>query len=217
MSVTAKRPPGTAAVILAAGQSTRMGDENKLLKELAPGIPVIRRTVENARERGLDPLYVVTGHQDEKIRAVLAGLGCRFVHNSEFAEGLSGSVRAGFRQAVSDGASGVLVLLGDMPFLPAGAVDAVLAAAAADPGKVVQAVHNGKPAHPVWLPAGIAGEMERLDGDRGMRSLIGERGGTMSAVEVDVAAIIDIDTPEDFAAALRQADAQGLKPRSDRQ
>jgi molybdenum cofactor cytidylyltransferase len=190
-----------ATVVLAAGQSTRMGSENKLLMEIEPGVPVIRRTVEHALEIGLTPLYVVTGHEAAEIRAALSDLDCRFVHNPAFADGLSGSVRAGFRQAVSDGASGVLVLLGDMPFLPAEAVEAVLEEAAADPGKPVQAVHAGKPAHPVWLPSGLSETVNRLAGDRGMRSLVAETGGEMVAVEVGDDAVVDIDTPKDFAAA----------------
>jgi len=205
MNEMPKRPRKTATVVLAAGQSTRMGSANKLLKEIEPGVPVIRRTVERALENRLEPLYVVTGHEAEKVRSALFGLDCRFVHNPRFADGLSGSIRAGFREAVADGASGILVVLGDMPFLPAKAIEAVLSIAAADPANVVQAVHGGKPAHPVWLPARIAGLVESLVGDRGVRSLIEELGGEMTAVEVADAAILDIDTPEDFIAARQRA------------
>lgn len=182
-----------------------MGAENKLLQELEPGVPVIRRSVERALANALTPLYVVTGHEAEGVRDALAGLDCRFVHNPGFADGLSGSIRAGFQKAVAEGASGVLVLLGDMPFLPASAVEAVLAAAADDPHKIVQAVHAGKPAHPVWLPADVADLVERLDGDRGVRSLAAETGGDMIDVEVPDAAIVDIDTPEEFVIARQRA------------
>ena len=198
-----KRPDDMATVILAAGRSTRMGAENKLLKEIEPGVPVVRRTVGNASACGLEPLYVVTGHEAGRVEAALAGLDCRFVRNPDYAGGLSGSIRAGFRQAVADGASGVLVLLGDMPFLPGEAVDAVLSAAADDPEKIVQAVHGASPAHPVWLPATIAGLVEKLDGDRGVRSLVAEIRGEMISVEVAGAAQVDIDTPEDFDAAMQ--------------
>lgn len=208
MNSALKRSGRAAAVILAAGRSTRMGPENKLLQEIVPGIPVIRRTVELARACGLNPIYVVTGHEAGKVRAALDGLACQFVHNPDYARGLSGSVRAGFRQAVADGAPGILILLGDMPFLPTTAIEAILVAAVADPGSVVQAVHHGRPAHPVWLPARIAAEVERLDGDRGMRCLVEDSGGAMTSVEVDAAAAFDIDTPEDLAAARQRADAR---------
>ncbi|GAB4349197.1 MAG: NTP transferase domain-containing protein [Oricola sp.] len=201
------RPRRAAAVLLAAGRSTRMGGENKLLKEIEPGIPVVRRAVERALASGLAPFYVVTGHEAGKVRDALAGLGCRFVHNPDYAQGLSGSIRTGFRRAVADGACGVLVLLGDMPFLPMASVEAVLAAAAGHPGKVVQAVHAGKPAHPVWLPAEAGDLLERLEGDRGVRSLLAQSGGGMIDVEVPDTATVDIDTPADFLAARRRAGA----------
>jgi molybdenum cofactor cytidylyltransferase len=100
-----------------------------------------------------------------------------------------------------------LVLLGDMPFLPRAAVEAVLKTAAANPQQVVQAVHDGKPAHPVWLPDCAENLLERLDGDRGVRSLIAETGGQMIDVEVGGEAVIDLDTPQDFAAADARAPA----------
>lgn len=198
-------PKGAAAVVLAAGRSTRMGDANKLLLEIEPGVPVIRRTVERAPQSGLDCVLVVTGHDADAVKAALAGLSCRFVHNPDFADGLSGSIRAGFRAAVDGGASGVLVMLGDMPFLPEQAIAAVLSAAAVDPQCAVQAVHAGKPAHPIWLPARLIALADDLRGDRGLRGVIAQRGEAMRDVEVEGAATEDIDTPQDFAAALDKA------------
>jgi molybdenum cofactor cytidylyltransferase len=98
MSGQPKRPSGAATVVLAAGRSTRMGSENKLLLEIEPGVPVIRRTVEHALEAGLTPLYVVTGHEaaESARRAIRPRLPLRA--QSGFADGLSGSIRAGFRE-----------------------------------------------------------------------------------------------------------------------
>jgi len=196
-----KRPEKAAAVVLAAGRSTRMGSDNKLLLEIEPGVPVVRRAVEAGLSAGLEPIYVVTGHQAGEVRTVLDGLDCRFVHNPDYASGLSGSIRVGFREAIGNGASGVVVLLGDMPFLPASAISAVMSKAADMPDRIVQGVHDGKPAHPVWLPAGVAELVEKLDGDRGVRSLVGETGQDMVSVEVTTDAAFDLDTPADFAAA----------------
>ncbi|WP_370319335.1 NTP transferase domain-containing protein [Oricola sp.] len=196
-----KRPEKAAAVVLAAGRSTRMGADNKLLLQLEPGVPVVCRAVEVGLSAGLAPVYVVTGHQAGEVRTALNGLDCRFVHNPDYAGGLSGSIRAGFREAIGKGASGVLVLLGDMPFLPVGAITAVLSTAVDMPDRIVQGVHDGKPAHPVWLPAGVAELVEKLDGDRGVRSLVAETGKGMVSVEVGIDAAFDLDTPADFAAA----------------
>lgn len=207
MTADVRRPDAVAAVVLAAGRSTRMGAANKLLLEIEPGVPVIRRTVERALDCSLDTIFVVTGHEAERVCRALDGLPCRFVHNPDYANGLSGSVRAGFRQAVGEGASGVLVMLGDMPSLPKEAIAAVLEAAAADPDRAVQAMHAGKPAHPIWLPARLVTLADRLEGDRGLRGLIAESGEPILDVEVEVAATDDIDTPQDFARALERSSA----------
>jgi molybdenum cofactor cytidylyltransferase len=203
------RPEKAAAVVLAAGRSTRMGADNKLLLEIEPGVPVVRRAVEAGLAAGLAPVQVVTGHQADQVRAALEGLDCRFVHNPDYAGGLSGSIRAGFREAVGKGADGVLVLLGDMPFLPDSAIAAVLSRAADAPDRIVQGVHDGKPAHPVWLPARVAGLIESLDGDRGVRNLVSETGQDMVSVEVGTDAAFDLDTPADFASARARAVRSG--------
>jgi molybdenum cofactor cytidylyltransferase len=195
-------PVKAAAVVLAAGRSTRMGARNKLLLEIEPGVAVVRRVVERARASVAGPVYVVTGHQAEKVREALAGLDCIFVHNPDFADGLSGSVRAGFGAAVDAGADGVIVLLGDMPFVPEEAIAAVREVASANPGRMVQAVAAGKPAHPVWLPARLSALVDRLEGDRGIRGMIAGSGEEMITVEVGGQAAVDLDTPQDYAAAL---------------
>jgi len=209
MSGLSKRPDKVAALVLAAGRSTRMGTDNKLLLEIEPGVPVVRRVVETALGAGLAPIYVVTGHQADEVRGALQGLDCRFVHNPDYAGGLSRSIRAGFREATGKGASGVLVLLGDMPFLPPKAIAKVLSKAADRPDRIVQGVHDGKPAHPVWLPACMAALVEELDGDRGVRSLVAETGQGMISVEVGTDAVFDLDTPADFAAARARAVKSG--------
>lgn len=201
MILEAARPVGAAAVVLAAGRSTRMGAGNKLLLEIETGVPVVRRAVEIALAAGFAPVHVVTGHEAGKVRGALDGLDCRFVHNPAYADGLSGSIRAGFHSAVGEGASGVLILLGDMPFLPSDAIAAVLVAAADAPGAMVQAVHRGRPAHPVWLPARLAGLVETLSGDRGVRGLVAEGGEAMVSVEVGPDAAFDLDTPADYSTA----------------
>ncbi|HVL73390.1 MAG TPA: NTP transferase domain-containing protein, partial [Beijerinckiaceae bacterium] len=93
-----ERPAGAgiAAVVLAAGQSRRMGGPNKLLARI-DGVPLVRRTADAALMSDTGPVIVVTGHQAEAVRAALAGLDLRFVHNPDYPEGLSTSLRAGIR------------------------------------------------------------------------------------------------------------------------
>src|SRR6185312_5689671 len=83
-----------AALVLAAGRSTRMGAINKLIAEIG-GKPLVRIAAEQALASHASPVIVVTGHQKEKVEAALAGLPVRFAHNADYAEGLGGSLKAG--------------------------------------------------------------------------------------------------------------------------
>jgi molybdenum cofactor cytidylyltransferase len=108
----------TAAVVLAAGSSTRMG-ENKLLLAL-DGETVVSRAVRAAAAAGLDPIVVVLGHEPDGVRAALAGLSCRTVWNPDHARGQGTSLQAGIAEvAAKTTASAAVVMLADMPFVTA--------------------------------------------------------------------------------------------------
>src|SRR6185503_18669432 len=102
-----------AAILLAAGRSTRMGGPNKLLAEIG-GKPLVRIAAVEALASRAREVIVVTGHQREAVAAALQGLPVKLVHNPDFAEGLSTSLRAGLA-AVPAEADGIVVCLGDMP------------------------------------------------------------------------------------------------------
>src|SRR5512142_3281529 len=89
----------TAAVVLAAGSSTRMG-ENKLLLALG-GETVVHRAVRAAALAPLDPIIVVLGHEPERVRAALAGLPCRTVVNPDHLSGKGTSLQFGIAEVAS--------------------------------------------------------------------------------------------------------------------
>ena len=88
-----ERAGPVAGIVLAAGPSTRMG-ENKLLLRFN-GETVLARTVRRAAAAGLDPVVVVLGHEAERVRAELSGLPCLPVANPDYARGLNASARVG--------------------------------------------------------------------------------------------------------------------------
>ena len=110
-----------AALVLAAGRSSRMGGPNKLLAEIS-GRPLVRIVAEAALASRARPVLVVTGHQRERVEAALAGLPVEFVHNPAFAGGLGTSLRAGIA-ALPAQADGAIVCLGDMPQVDATMID----------------------------------------------------------------------------------------------
>lgn len=129
----------TAAVVLAAGQSTRMG-ENKLLLRI-DGETVVSRAVRAALDAGLHPIVVVLGHEAERVRAALSGVPCRCVINPEYARGQGTSLQAGIREiATSTEAPAAVVMLADMPLVTAAMLREVVAMASpAEPGDATAA------------------------------------------------------------------------------
>lgn len=90
----AKTASNVAAIVLAAGRSSRMGARNKLLEKIG-GVPLIRVSVDATLASRASPVIVVTGHDNVAIRAALSDLTVQFVHNPDYPEGLSTSIRAG--------------------------------------------------------------------------------------------------------------------------
>jgi molybdenum cofactor cytidylyltransferase len=185
-----------AAVILAAGRSTRMGGPNKLLAEIG-GRPLVRIAAEAALASRARPVIVVTGHQRDKVEAALEGLNVQRVHNPNFAEGLSTSVRAGLG-AVPDDVDGAIVCLGDMPQVTAPLIDKLVSAFDPERGAlVVVPTIDGKRGNPVVWARRFFPELMALDGDVGARHLIGRYPEAISEVPLTgTAALTDIDTPE---------------------
>ena len=185
-----------AAVILAAGRSTRMGGPNKLLAEIG-GRPLVRIAVEEALASRSRPVIVVTGHQRDEVDAALAGLKVERVHNPNFAEGLSTSLKAGLA-AVPDNVDGVIVCLGDMPQVSASLIDRLTAAFDPERGAlVVMPTIDGKRGNPVVWSRRFFHELATLEGDVGARHLIARYPEAVVEVPVtDRAALVDVDTPE---------------------
>lgn len=185
-----------AAVVLAAGRSSRMGGPNKLIAEIN-GRPLVRIAAEEALASAARPVIVVTGHQRERVEAALAGLDVSFVHNPDFAEGLASSLKAG-TAAVPTEADGAIICLGDMPQVDAPLIDRLLAAFDPERGIfVVVPTIAGRRGNPVVLSRRFFPELTALSGDVGARGLIAAHPEAVTEVAVsDGAAFTDVDTPD---------------------
>jgi molybdenum cofactor cytidylyltransferase len=192
-----------AAIVLAAGRSTRMGGPNKLLAELA-GKKLVRIATEQALASKASEVIVVTGHQAELVEQALQGLKVKLVRNPDFAGGLASSVKAGIA-AVSDKVDGAVVCLGDMPLIDAALIDRLIEAFAPDRGNlIVGPVAEGRRGNPVLWSRRFFSELMTLDGDIGARHLIGKHGEAVAEVPVEGdSAFLDIDTPQALETARR--------------
>jgi molybdenum cofactor cytidylyltransferase len=191
--------PRIAAVVLAAGLSSRMG-ENKLLVDIS-GQPLIRRTVQATLASHAAPVIVVTGRDAERVEQALSGLDVQIVENAAFATGLSTSLKAGIN-AVPAESDGALIVLGDMPFITPGVLDTLIAAfSPADGRAICVASHAGKRGNPVLWARRFFAEMMTIEGDVGAKHIMAANDELVCEVEAPTdAPLVDIDTREDLAA-----------------
>lgn len=200
--VEAPRAPKVAAVILAAGLSSRMG-RNKLLATLE-GKALARHVAEAAVESGVSSTLVVTGNGGPAVEAALSDLAVLFIQNHEFSKGLSSSLKCGL-SALPDGVDAAVILLGDMPLVSSGLIDTLIAAFDPEEDRAIcVATRRGKRGNPVLWARRFFAEMMTLEGDVGAKHLMSTYPELVCEVEAaDDAPLTDIDTPDALEAVAR--------------
>lgn len=196
------------AVILAAGASTRMGRPKQLLRIGAHTL--LRRTIDAALASPAWPVVVVLGAHADRIRPEVARLPVLAVDNREWEEGLSSSIRTGISvlESFSLSLRAAALLLCDQPHLSAKAIarlaeicdqggNTIVATQYAGPGPGREGGHLGPPA--IFARRHFP-ELLELRGSDGAKSLFQKHAGAVAAVTMPELAV-DLDTPEDFAAA----------------
>jgi molybdenum cofactor cytidylyltransferase len=187
-----------AAIVLAAGASTRFGAQ-KLLAPLG-GATVVRSAVSRAVDAGVDDIIVVAGADAAAVTAALDGLPVRVVINANVAAGMSTSLAMGVA-ACAPRTIAALVVLGDQPLVPAEAYDAVLRGYHAGGASIVAPRYTaGVRGHPVLFAADVFAELSALRGDRGAREVIERDARRVRIVDVALPAPVDVDEPAALAA-----------------
>lgn len=182
------------AIILAAGRSSRMGGEHKLLADWR-GKPLVAHVADAIAAAGLPAPVVVLGARAAEVRAALGDRPAHHVVAADYQDGLSRSLRAGIA-AVPPEWSAVLVCLGDMPRLE----PEFLAALAAAPGDVAVPVWDGKRGNPVRWSRRHFARLMALEGDVGGKAVLADA-VTLTEVSAPSDAVLDdIDTPAALAA-----------------
>jgi molybdenum cofactor cytidylyltransferase len=193
---TGQYMPRVAAILLAAGQSRRMGAVNKLLASV-DGKPMVRHAMDTIRASAAHATIVVTGHEPDAVREVLEGDDTIFAHNGLYADGLSTSLGAGLLAVPSD-CEAAVVCLGDMPRISPKVIDRLISAYNPVEGRAICVpTRNGKRGNPVLFDRQFFSEVLEIGGDVGARHLIGQHEDLVAEVPVDDDAIfLDVDTPE---------------------
>jgi molybdenum cofactor cytidylyltransferase len=186
-----------AAIVLAAGRSSRLAPRNKLL-EIVEGQAIVAHAAAAAIASGADPVVVVTGFEAARVAEAHSHLDEVVVHNPAFADGLSGSLRTGVEALPAD-CDGALILLGDMPKIDSGVLTALMAAFAARDAICVP-MREGKRGNPILWGAAHFAEMMSLTGDAGAKRMLPRHEARVREVPVASSGIFtDVDTPSDLA------------------
>jgi molybdenum cofactor cytidylyltransferase len=186
-----------AAIILAAGSASRMGQPKQLLDW--GGRPLVRVVAEHALAAGLDRVVVVIGAAGDQVAAALAGLPIELVENPMYAVGQSTSLRAGIA-ALGPEVSAALVLLGDQPFVSPPIMERIVEAWYASDAAIIAPVYRGQRGNPVLFARSVFGELLAIQGDQGARAILAaDLARVHKVVFDDDRPLADIDTPEDYA------------------
>jgi molybdenum cofactor cytidylyltransferase len=192
--------PRVSAILLAAGESRRMGGANKLLL-LIDGVPLVRRTAETLLASGIEDVVAVLGFEADQVERALEGLPLRFVMNHAFRDGQETSVRAGI-SAVQPGSEGVMICLGDQPALsPEDIREIERAFIERKRGSVLVPMYRGTRGNPIVLDRNGLEQILARGGKFGCRQLTTHHADLVEPYEMSNDHVLkDIDRPEDYAA-----------------
>lgn len=191
--------PHVAALVLAAGRSSRMGGANKLLARVG-GVPMLLRAVNAALASKAASVTVVVGHEADQAAALLAERGVKVVRNPDYAAGMSTSLRAGL-DALPGEAEAAVVLLADMPRVTAEHVDRLIDAWNPQQPSIVVPRYAGRHGNPILWSRKFFPAMRAVSGDQGARGVLESHARRIHYVEMDDDAVhADVDTPDNLSA-----------------
>ncbi|WP_170324673.1 nucleotidyltransferase family protein [Ruegeria arenilitoris] len=186
-------------LLLAAGQSSRMGGKDKLL-QIVDGVPLLRRSTLIALRAA--PVIVALPPAPHERHDVLDGLDLQRVSIPDAREGMNASLRGALAQ-VSGDAPAVMILLADLPEITTEDLTAMLSSVRSHPDKLIWrgATANGKPGHPVVFDRSLFEHLSGLSGDEGAQSVVRANAAKVHLHTLPGQnALLDLDTPEDWAA-----------------
>ena len=189
-----------AAVVLAAGESRRMG-RNKLLLPWGD-TTVLGQTIANTLASGVAEVVVITGHEGEAVTRVADVVGVAgvvaIIWNEDYAKGMLSSVQTAVRSR-PPAIEAILVILGDQPMVEPAVFDAILNAYAASPLGLVAPIYQGRRGNPVLIDRRHFAELLALPPEAAPRALLQRHPDDLLTVDVESAAILhDLDRPEDY-------------------
>jgi molybdenum cofactor cytidylyltransferase len=189
--------PRIGLVLLAAGESSRLGTPKQLL--VFQGRTLLRRAAEEAVASGCHPVVIVLGAYADRLTREIVDLPVLVAHNVAWRTGMGGSIRTGIEALTEAGhaVDGVVIAVCDQPFCDASVIHRLLEGHARGEQRIVTASYAGGYGVPVLFDATLVPELLALDGPEGARRVIESHRDSILSVSFDAGAV-DIDTPEDL-------------------
>jgi CTP:molybdopterin cytidylyltransferase MocA/ribosomal protein S18 acetylase RimI-like enzyme len=189
-----------AAIILAAGRSSRMGYPKALLPHVDPDRTLIDYLVRSAIAAGAFPVLVVGSPQDAKLDHEATAAGGTFIPNADADQGQLSSVLAGLAEASAlPDCEAVIVTPVDVPLIKPATIERLITAHATSPALILRATHRGQHGHPVLFKREVFDELRHADRSVGARAVVRSHPGRVLDIEVDdPGVVIDVDTPADY-------------------
>jgi molybdenum cofactor cytidylyltransferase len=188
--------PLISAIILAAGESRRMGEPKQLMP--LGKTTILERTVDNFLNSEVHDVIVVVGYRAEEVISLIADRSVAIAVNSAYREGMSTSIVAGL-SLISNKTQGVMLALADQPFIDSHTINHLIEAFGVHNKNIAIPVYQSKRGHPVIFAIKYKEELLRLKGDIGGREIIGQHPDDILEVTVDCEGIcVDIDTIDNY-------------------
>ncbi len=193
----------TAAILLAAGRSSRMGQgQHKLLLPLGDR-PVLLHVIETVLASQARPLVIVLGHQAEQVRTLLTPYESELttVENPDYQQGMSTSLRNGIETLLSSypTINGALIVLGDQPLMTSHILDSMVETKQNTGKRIITARYGGKRGNPTLFDASLFPELMEMTGDEGGRKVLERYRQEIATLDMDEdTPNYDVDTWEAY-------------------
>ena len=195
-----------SAILLAAGESKRMGGENKLLKEIN-GIPLLNYSIKNILGSSIDELIVILGHEKSLIENIIKkNKKIKFIYNENYKNGISSSIIKGLNH-ISQNSEAFFICLGDMPNINQNIYNKLIKARYSYNKKLISKkkkeiiipIFEEKVGNPILFSKFMKNEMMSVKGDTGAKKIIQKNKNKILYVQVKNSGVtLDFDTKKDF-------------------
>ena len=188
-----------SAILLAAGQSKRMGGDNKLIKKYNKKY-LINHIVGTLIKSKVDKIIIVLGFQSRKVRKITAkNEKINFIYNKNYKSGISSSIKAGLKR-VSKKNIGFLIVQADMPLISKNIINSICYVVKKNRKEIIAPTYKGKMGNPIGFKYSMVKILNKVKKDSGAKKIILRNKKRLGLIKVNSKSIFkDFNTKRDFS------------------